>query len=192
MAGFQPLVEVRVDTRELDRLKLAFLELGADGFARGEARAINHVGNKAFTRVRRETARQTGLKVGDVNAAMRKRLATAGEPVYRIIGRGAHFPAYKFGGRQTRKGASAAPWNKRRVFPGTFVARMPTGHVGIFHRKTAERRPIKELWGPAVPVEMIKGEAKSAFEQLVGAELMPRLAHELDREVLRVKAKYGL
>ncbi|MCT8970596.1 phage tail protein [Microbaculum marinisediminis] len=192
MARFVPLVEVRVDASEIDRLARGVGELAAASRDKATVRAINHVGNKGFTAVRRATARQAGLKVGDAGKAMRKELASTSAPIYRIIGRGAHLPAFKFGGRQTRRGASAAPWKKRRVFPGTFVARMGTGHVGIFRRTGSKRLPVRELWGPSIPVEMIRDDAKTTFERLVDSELLPRLGHELAREVDRIKAKYGL
>lgn len=192
MAKFAPLVDISVDTKSFVRLEKAFRELGGPAREKANVRAVNHVGNKGFTRIARETARQAGLQVGETKKAMRKVRAHAGDPRFRIIARGRHFAAFKFAGRQTKRGASAAPWKKRRVFPGTFVARSASGHVGIFKRTSSARLPVKELWGPAIPIEMIKGEAKAAFDRLVDTELMKRFEHELAREVDRVKAKYGL
>jgi len=191
MAKFAPLVDVSVDTSGWTRLEKAFRDI-ARADKRIPIRAVNHVGNKGYTAMARATARQAGLKVGDTKKVMKKRLAHAGDPTFRIIARGAHFPAYKFAGRQTRKGASAAPWRKRRVFPGTFVARMASGHVGIFRRLSSRRLPVKELWGPAVPVEMMKTEPKAVFERLVATDLPKRLEHELTREVDRIKARHGV
>jgi hypothetical protein len=42
--------------------------------------------------------------------------------------------------RQTRLGARAG----KHAFPGAFVATMPSGHIGIFKRRSASRLPIVE------------------------------------------------
>ena len=71
----------------------------------------------------------------------------------------------EFGARQTAKGVSAAPWGKRRVFPHAFIAPTLGGHV--FIREGRSRLPIRKLWGPAIPREMVKDQSKEAFERTV-------------------------
>lgn len=187
-----PLAQLHVDTSGIEKLGKAFHDLAIETREKAEIRAVNHTGNKAFTAMARSLSRQVGLRVGEAKSSMNKRMAYAGSPVFRILSKGSHIPAYRFGGRQTRKGASAAPWKTRRVFPGTFVAGMGSGHRGIFVRKSSARLPVKELWGPAFPVEMVKGETKDTFDRLVETELPARFEHELARAVDRVKARYGL
>ena len=38
----------------------------------------------------------------------------------------------------------------RSKIQGAFVAKMPTGHVGIFRRKGAAKLPIQEIFGPRI------------------------------------------
>jgi hypothetical protein len=77
----------------------------------------------------------------------------------------------EFTPRAEPHGVSAAPWGKRRVFLHSFFG--PGGHVFVrAHPNTGERRgprpvhsqlPIRKLWGPAIPKEMIKDEAEQVF-----------------------------
>lgn len=71
-----------------------------------------------------------------------------------------------------------------------FVAKMKSGHVGIFHRTTAKRTPLDEHFGP---------HAARVFERTPGVEgeLMAlgadRFTSELDRQVgLLFKQEYGV
>jgi minor tail protein Z (GPZ) len=198
MARRAPLLEVRVDTSGLEKMGRAFRELSLDAREKAEVRAINHVGNKAFTVMGRTMAKTMGMKVGEAKASMKKRYASAGSPAFRIVAKGSYLTLFRFGGRQTKRGASSAAWGKRRVYAHSFVARMPSGHTGIFKRMpgsemaSRKKEKIKEMWGPAFPVEMVKGDTKLAFERLVDTDLLSRFEHELTREVDRVKAKYGL
>jgi hypothetical protein len=72
--------------------------------------------------------------------------------------------------------------NKTRFGKGAFVAKMPTGHVGIFERETEKPMPIKQLTGPSVTGlfkanenvhNMVWDEIFKTFEQ--------RVEHEVER-----------
>lgn len=39
---------------------------------------------------------------------------------------------------------------QRKVIPGSFIARLRSGHVGVFRRTSSARLPIVELFGPSV------------------------------------------
>lgn len=57
--------------------------------------------------------------------------------------------------RQTRTGVRVKAWGESKVYAGTFLATMRSGHVGVFARKKREgarvdRLPIHELYGPPV------------------------------------------
>jgi len=57
---------------------------------------------------------------------------------------------YYNGVRQVKKGVSVTMRKdkSRKVFKGAFMATMPSGHKGVFRRKSKARLPIKELKGP--------------------------------------------
>ncbi len=170
-------LEVKIQTRGFNRMVARFEQAGVN-IKPAISRAINWTGNKARTQVMRALAKQTGLKYGKVKDTIKTHRATYGRLVYRIVSRAGWTSLKEFGARQTSKGVSAAPWSRRRVFPHTFILPSLGGHV--FERTSSKRFPIRKLWGPAVPAEMVKGASKAAFEEVVSAELPSRLGHEVD------------
>jgi hypothetical protein len=170
------IISVNVSTKDFDRLAAVFEKAGKN-VKPALARAINHTGDKARTQVVRALVKQTGAKYGVIRRALTTRLASPGGLIYRIIGKGGFMSLREFAARQTAKGVSAAPWGKRRVFPHTFIAQSLGGHV--FERRGKARLPIRKLWGPAVPRELVKDQSKIAFETTVTAELSRRIEHEV-------------
>jgi hypothetical protein len=169
---------VRVDTADFDRLARRFALVGTN-IRPALMRAVNHTGDKARTQLTRALTKQTGLKSRVVRAALRTFPAGLSAIVYRIVARGGFVSLKEFGARQTGKGVSASPWGKRRVFAHTFIVASLGGHV--FERTGKGRLPIRKLWGPAIPREMVRDEVKAAFEGEVGASLPTRLSYEIAR-----------
>lgn len=176
-----------VDARAFDELAAKVAAIGRD-VRPALARALNHTGDKARTQVIRALVKQTGAKYGAVRKALTSRPATAGAPVYRIIAQGPYLSLKEFGARQTGAGVSAAPWGRRRVFAHTFIVPALGGHV--FERKGKARLPLRKLWGPALPKELVKDQTKAAFETTVAVELPRRVAHEIEA-VLGGKVRGG-
>ena len=153
------------------------------------ARAINHTGDKAKTQMVRALVPQTGLKRKTIVKALKRSGASAGALVYVIKSRGGNISLKYFGARETKKGVTAAPWGKRKIYPMAFVkgghapnrvALRMGGHV--FARTGKSRTPIvKVKSGVFIPAEMVKGATKEAFERTVASELPKRINHELSR-----------
>lgn len=143
-------------------------------------RAIDEVGNKTKTIVIRSVAKQAGVKYGKAKGVINARQAMgAGGGQYEIVARDVTLSLKEFGPRATKKGVSAAPWGKRRVFPHTFLG--PNGHV--FVRLGKARLPIKKLFGPNIPKEMVKDETEAAFFRASGEMLGPALEKWLLRQI---------
>lgn len=140
-------------------------------------RAVNDTGDKTTTLVSRALAKQVGVKYGTVKAALRQQRASFGSLTYKIIAKGPALSLKEFGARQTSKGASAAPWNTRRVFPHSFIAPGMGGHV--FVRTTDKRFPVKKLWGPAIPNELVRDASAATFEHTVDIEFPAYLEREV-------------
>lgn len=143
------------------------------------ARALNRTADKARTDVTRALVVQTGLRFGVVRGAISIWRASAGSLQAEVKAKGGYTSLKEFGARRTKKGISAAPWGRRQVFDGTFIVRKFGGHV--YKREGARRFPIRKLYGPAIPVEMVKGKSRLAFFAAVESELPKRLEHELAR-----------
>ena len=92
--------------------------------------ALNSVGNKGRTRVRRGLMDQTGIRSHQINKAVKTIRAGGGRLQYALEARAGETNISMFGLKVTwREGSamgqirmlqtvSAAPWNTRRVFPG--------------------------------------------------------------------------
>jgi len=176
---------------------LAPVEMLADN--RGKqvlSRALNHSLAKTETAVNRALAKQTGLKYGDVKKEISRFSSNAGNLQGEIKGKGGHHKLKEFKARQTKKGVSAAPWGDRMIFRGTFIIGKYGGNVFKRIGKASEntldkladygikgtgRFPIKALYGPAIPKEMVKDEAQAAFEKTISTALPQRVELELAR-----------
>lgn len=143
------------------------------------ARALNRTAEVARTDVTRALVVQTGLRFGVVRGAISIWRASAGSLQAEVKAKGGYTSLKEFSARRTKKGISAAPWGRRQVFDGTFIIRKFGGHV--YKREGARRFPIRKLYGPAIPVEMVKGKSRLAFFAAVESELPKRLEHELAR-----------
>lgn len=166
-------VEIKADVSAFDHLHKQLSAVGNQA-PHAIRRAINHVGDKVRTQVVRTLAKQAGVKYGDARRAIRVQRANYSRFEYRIATSGKHLPLSVFGARQTRKGVSAAPWGKRRVFPHSFMVK---GRV--FLRMGKGRMPIRQMWGPALPKEIVKAETAAIFLATVATQLPARVAHEL-------------
>ncbi|RAV18827.1 phage tail protein [Paenibacillus contaminans] len=66
---------------------------------------------------------------------------------------------------------------------GAFLARMSTGHIGVFRRSARRRLPIGELYGPAVPIMLNNPGVVEHLERVANETMDQRLEHELNRRL---------
>lgn len=151
-------------------------------------RAVNHTGDKARTQMRRVLVAQTGLTMKTIRKAVKSKRAFNGG-AYEIKAQGGDVRLMFFKARETRKGVSAAPWNKRQVYPRAFMkggqfpnrSEMVAGGA-VVRRAGKGRYPLHGVKaGLFIPTEMISGQSEDAFYSTVDRELPARVAHELYR-----------
>ena len=181
-------IRIHIDAHQFDRLGNL---IGAAGKKAPHAlrRAINHTGDKARTQVRKVLVKQTGLKYRTIVKAVRSTRSSYKSGSYVLKAAGGDIRLRFFGPRETRKGVSAAPWNRRQVFPGSFMKggrfpkRVPLkSGKAVFRRTGKSRFPVKEVRsGLFIGEEMISGASEQAFFDTAQRELPPRVAHELYR-----------
>lgn len=70
------------------------------------------------------------------------------------------------------------------TIPNAFIARMGSGHIGAMYRKGADRYPIGQFYGPAVP-SMLKNAEVSAFVGNVAQEELLRQIGTSFEELVR-------
>ena len=175
--------------RELDHQRIAFeatvTRIGNSDVAKQAfARAMNHEGRKAFTAVKRELRKQTGIKAGDISRGVSFRSAFRNRLQVVIRATGTPYSLKYFGARQFSYGVRAKPWGKSRRFEGAFIVGSLGGHV--FHNtggpnlRSGRDNAIEKMWGPAIPTEMVKGASLAAFEANTDG-IADRAVHELAR-----------
>jgi|SRR5579864_5500781 len=176
---------LEIDASQVDHLAELF-KLAEQKAPAAIGRAVRRVGATTKTRMVRALTKQTGLKRDVINRALKG--APVGGLGYGIRSRGGNVSLKYFGARETRKGVSAAPWNHRRVFTGTFIkgGRFPN-RVGlnlggqVFMRTGSRRTPIVKLKsGLFIPKEMVSGATASEFLLAVKTLLPARLQHEIE------------
>ncbi len=184
------MIEIKIQDVDISRLANAMAAAGKD-LPHAIRRAVNHTGDKTRTQVVRALAAQTGAKYGVVRKALHITRANYSNLSYIIHGTGRHMSLKEFGMRtrtvrlgslktkrvQRYRVVSAAPWNKRRDFPGVFLG--PGGHA--YKRASDKRLPIEKLWGPSIPREMVRDMTREAFFSTVQSTLPARFEHELYR-----------
>jgi hypothetical protein len=80
---------------------------------------------------------------------------------------------------------------KSQTVKDAFVARMSSGHVGVFKRmKPGKSLPIAELFGPSIPEVAIKSDKLQASLKVDASELLVKnLASQADRFLQRARAR---
>jgi hypothetical protein len=159
----------------------ALAALGEGRARTAMSRALNHEGDKGRTQVKRALVRQTGIKYGAVDKAIATIRATPATLTYALKVRGDETNIAWFGGVQRRKGVSAAPWHKRRVFRHSFIV---PKFGRAFIRTSKSRLPIRPLYGPNLARELVKDSSANAWQSGV-ANLVARVGHEIGRMLPR-------
>jgi len=171
---------MRIVVAEADTVRAQF-EAACRRLGDGKARrvfsmALNKEGRKALTAHRRALVKQSSIPRSDLHAAVRFTQATRSSLETRTTGSGRHLPLSRFGAKQFSYGVRAKVWGKAQTYPSAFVVRRYGNNV--YKRTSAKRLPIEQLWGPAIPVEMLRDEAFDAW-----AAQTPKIAHEAQRLV---------
>lgn len=176
---------MNVIIRDLDQTRIHFeaaiQRVGDDAATRAFTRALNSEGNKVRTQVRRTLRQQTGARSALINRETRSFRASFSNLTYTIEARGDYLGLSYFSPRQFRYGVRARPWGRFQRFEGAFLVGSRGNNA--FVREGAARFPIKKMFGPAIPKEMVKDETRRAFE-----EGQPDVLAEATRQLQRILA----
>jgi hypothetical protein len=170
-------MEIRITLADnaVEAFAQAVEKLGSGNARIAMSRALNHEGKKGFTQVKRVLVKQTGITYGAIGKAVTDRNSNPGSLTYRIVADGHETNLALFGAKPGKRGVSAAPWGKRRVFKHTFMLKGL-----VFKRERISRLPIKGVYGPNIAREIIKNETAAAFRAGSSA-IADAVAHEVGR-----------
>lgn len=170
-------MQIVITTKDLEETQTQLNATNAE-LARASRRAINKTLSWVRTHGRRAIARESGVPM----KALRQRIFVTPATDHTQHGSVwfgiAPIKAIYIGtAYQTRSGVTVG----RHSFPGAFLARMPSGHRGVFKRVGRARLPIKEA--------TVSLEASRAAMEGIAAEAPARMntifAHEIDFAVGR-------
>lgn len=108
-------------------------------------RALNKLGQQAQTAGFRKVSEIYGIGPRTMEKYATLKFATAQSLEVELTVRGKGFPIYTFSPRQTRGGVSVLIKGRRFIIPHTFIARMPSGHVGVFARGAYGGKSTKRI-----------------------------------------------
>lgn len=184
-------------TEAMSKLKVALSVYSEEVKQRALYNAINKLGGKLLTAVRRDVVQETGAKYGRVMKAIKADKAHPRRLFFRIVATDKAMKVSDFARSLTpgKKNPSAAPWNKSRRFKGAFVIRFKSGDTEIVKRIGRHNKSgkIRTLWGPIIPKEMIRpgNPSTKRIMEAIPTGLTPVLMHELEQAVARAKAASG-
>jgi hypothetical protein len=154
------------------------------------ARAINRSIASGKTAGERAVARDLKLKVSEVRRYVRLQEASKFKLVARIFASAKRLPVSVFNPRQGRRGVTAR--TAQGTYPGAFIARLRSGHTGVFMRKLPTRSRVgKPRGSPALPIrELFHASIAHVFvkhlatmKARVTEQLAKNVAHELRRAI---------
>jgi hypothetical protein len=160
----------------------------AGGFAGLEQRLIKataHALNRVAVSVRASAVKSIGADLGAKQADVRKAVvvykkADIGSLEAQIVATGKRIPLIDLGARQTRAGVSHQSATGRTTKRSAFIAKMRSGHTGVFKRQKAKhkmnassnyagqmRQGIVELFGPSIPLIFTKDKVQTPLRAVI-------------------------
>jgi hypothetical protein len=201
---------IRIDvSSNIAEIRRAFPRIAEELQDKALVRALNRTGSTVRTAAVREIrAEYPGFKAAATRDAMRMRQATREDPAFTLEVRGRRLPLIDFSARQTRRGVSVNI-KGRKVIGRAFIARMKSGHVGVFarvqpdspkgspvfrygpgsriHRRGSDI-PITELDTMSVPRAFMQKKIQQSMRRVAVDALVKNYRAELNYQSIRARA----
>ena len=179
------MIEITSETIERVETLLAGVPKGAErAFSNAINRGLSHTKTQAFKQVKAVYA----VKQSALNEATKTRVqrASSGNLAGYVSFSGVKIPLYKFSvspkepGKKQKVRAGVMKGGGA-VFEDAFIARMKSGHTGIFERITSKRFPIEEKMGLSAAQMVQRETIIDQLTQEAQEKVDERLKHEIDR-----------
>lgn len=198
-------VEIRSDVKKIERQIKKF----GGSLRNAQARAINRSVTKGKTLAKRLIVDEYNVKAGPIGKSLKvSPRANAKYLNAAIMARSTRLPIYNHTKNKPKQTANGARFNSgsgMKVHPHTFIAKMRSGHIGIFVRKTKRRTnkrynvspttgrryrthlPIRELSYPSVARMLLHEEVAPTVFNLFKQDYPTQLHKQLDYELQKAK-----
>lgn len=179
-------IEIKIQNVEEIKAKLGSMGKNAPSVL---SRVINRVISNVKKNISIVVRKRYLIKTEDIKNTLSSSRASSSKLSAYVKSTGSKIPLYKFRVSPNEPRPQKPPKSfKARVLKSSslkpldgFVARMKSGHLGMFERKNDPRLPIKELYGPAVPQMIGKEEVWQQIEKEANETLQKRMDHEVKR-----------
>ena len=146
-----PPIEIKLDEQAVFEVQRKLAAIPEE-LPRVISQAINATAREGRTDISRNIRAVINAKVKDVNSriVIEKATQKRWKAVISISNR--RLPLRTFSARQTKKGVSyqIEVHGIRKKIASAFIETMPTGHRGVYKRKSKTRFPIIERFGPSI------------------------------------------
>lgn len=191
-------MKVSIDGKQLKQATIG-LQFVQKNIPKAFSAAMNRVGQGVKTEASKKVRETYDIKAGDVKryGNIRVTKANVGRLQLLLTSRGPNIPLIRFKTRPSKPPArqpkvltaSVKKSGARKPIPGAFVAGMKSGHIGAFERAGRRRTPIRELYGPAVPIMLNEPGVSEHLQEEAARRMNARLDHEVNRVLGRFRAK---
>jgi len=147
---------------------------------RAAATALNRTADGARSVAVKDIASDLGVRQKSVRDAVGLNRAIPSRLEARIVARGKRIPLSDFAAAQTKKGVTYRMRGLRKLLPNAFIARMKSGHRGVFKRRGKERLSIDERFGPSIPLIFTRKKIQQAIRAVVDERLVRELIHQFE------------
>lgn len=188
-------MEIKSDIRALARELKRF---GKEGVSKANFRAMNSAVRSAKVIAKRQIGAKRNLSAKQAEAGLTIVFATETRPTVAIKGRGRMLALTALkqgvsGPKQFPLGTKATvARGKRTLIKGAFIARMPSGHIGVFVRtktgggpRRTPRLPIQEQVVPSIAHTLVEPDVVEAIIDRYRAVYIPRLSKQLSSAIRR-------
>ncbi|MEN6374596.1 MAG: phage tail protein [Smithella sp.] len=194
---------------KIDGLKEALDSLDTRKLNAAVSSALNKVAAQAKTAASKKIRETYNIPASELSRCLRVASKASGDNLKTtIIGTGKGSALSKFGAKQegvvankkgfryTRKATKGTKGNryggivtvevtrgKRKKVSGkpkSFLAKMETGHIGVFAREGEKRLPIKELIGPGIATLLGSHKVFETVEKVVDDKFQSIFDHEVE------------
>ncbi len=193
------LIVTRTDLKSLTRELKRF---GRSGVDKATVRAMNSGIRSAKTAAKRSISKQRFLSAKQAEAGLKVIFATPTRQQVEIRGRGRMLPLtqLKTGVNNPKQQSLGVKVNvaqgRRTLIKGGFIARMPSGHVGVFVRKhlgggpeRVPRLPIQEQKLPSIAHTLTNDETIKAVQDRYGVVYGNTIIKQLNAAIRRANAR---
>lgn len=155
----------------------------AKKFPKPTASALNKMAKMSKTTASKSVRETYTIPKEEIDKTMSIRRATSLALYAVIVSRGAKLALTKFKARWKRKMAGAQVTIKKgepKTLTHTFMATMPSGHIGVMSRVGLSRLPISQRVGPSASDLMSSRKVQGDVNKQIDLKFYDLLLHELN------------